>query len=875
MRHDHEPSRRTIADEGAADAALWSAPESPESLRFAGDCFTALSAAGATHLLPLAALCHGRAAEIISSQFENAPSQFEDVTMRTAAAAQAARMSAKRLAAERKPTSSTAAASSPRRAEATGDASVCAPASPSGGSSPVPLTAETIARLKALFESGNQHAAQGRHAEAEQAFREVVQAAPSISVAHFNLANACFAQSKFGDAADAYFDCLQNAGIAADDWQMSANAWNNLGNLFVQTAAPRQARDAFAAAVACDPELASAWWNLGRLAADDGAAGVARLCFSQAIRLSPPRRIEPRLSLARLLLDAGRTEAALAMYDEIVAAAPDAAPALTGRAAASLAAGRVTDAVHDCLKAIQATPDDAEAFSLLARANRARGQLTEAQFCDLKSLELAPRSAGVRSHFLELRQFDPAATLDEFLDLTTHWNEVHGSVDTPRAVAAAPAGSSNSQHRPQEDRPAAPESTTGDGGEVPKRKLRLAYLGPDLDRRRTSDWLAAILPHHDRERFELWGYGLAPAGNAIETLIRPQFDRWRSVRAWSDSRLEQQLREDEIDILIDVVGHNEGNRLPVVARRPAPVVGRWLGFPGTTGVKDLDFLIADEELITRYDESRFAEPVRRVTGSQFILPTWADAILARGSVFERGANLERGTTPGEVVPGGVVASGGEAASPAGGPTLPAAAFRSAVVAARSTERSLTLACFSPLAHTTPPCAKLWARVLAAVPDARLWLSTPEFADGPLKTGFEQLLVGQGISSDRLRLSHDELTADDEAAWQAVDLLLDPVPYGDAWSAAAAIVRGIPVVTMTGERFATRKTASLLKAAGLTEWIAESIEEYYERAVEWCEDERRRRRLRAELPGRIASSKLIDRARLAREIEAILLDRWPR
>ncbi|HND52081.1 MAG TPA: tetratricopeptide repeat protein, partial [Pirellulaceae bacterium] len=810
MRHDHEPSRRTIADEAAADAALWSAPDSPESLQFAGDCFTALSAAGAAHLLPLAALCRSRAAEIISSKLENAPSRLEDLTTRTAAAAQAARQTAKRLAAERIPTSSTLSAASHRPEEASGDSSVRAPAAPKGGSSPVALSDEMIARLKALFEAGNQHAAQGRHADAEQAFREVVRAVPSISVAHFNLANACFAQSKFGEAADAYFGCLQNAGITADDWQLSANAWNNLGNLFVQTAAPRQARDAFSAAVACDPELASAWWNLGRLAADDGAAGIARLCFSQAIRLSPARRLEPRLSLARLLLDAGRTEAALAMYDEIVAAAPDAAAALTGRAAASLAAGRVTDAVYDCLKVIQATPDDAEAFSLLARANRARGQLTEAQFCDLKSLELAPRSAGVRSHFLELRQFDPAATLDEFLDLTTHWNEVHGSVDTARAAATAPAGSSNPQHRSEVERSAAIESTTGEEGKVPKRKLRLAYLGPDLDRRRTSDWLAAILPHHDRERFELWGYGLTPAGSATETLIRPLFDRWRSARAWSDSRLEQQVREDEIDILIDVVGHNEGNRLPVVARRPAPVVGRWLGFPGTTGVKDLDFLIADGELITRYDESRFAEPVRRVTGSQFILPTWADGILARGATLERGANLERGTTTGDVVLGGAETSRGEAASPAGGHTLPAAAFLSAVAAARSTEQSLTLACFSPLAHITPPCVKLWARVLAAVPDARLWLSTPEFADGPLKTGFEQLLVGQGISSDRLRLSPDELAADDEPAWQAVDLLLDPVPYGDAWSAAAAIVRGIPVVTMIGERFATRKTASLLK-----------------------------------------------------------------
>ncbi|HND56218.1 MAG TPA: hypothetical protein PLV92_27565, partial [Pirellulaceae bacterium] len=370
--------------------------------------------------------------------------------------------------------------------------------------------------------------------------------------------------------------------------------------------------------------------------------------------------------------------------------------------------------------------------------------------------------------------------------------------------------------------------------EASPRKLRLAYLGPDLDRRRTADWLAAILPHHDRERFEVWGYGLAPAGNATESLLRPLFDRWRSVGLWSDLRLEQQLIADEIDILIDVVGHGTGNRLPLVARRPVPVVGRWLGFPGTTGVKGLDFFIADGELVSKYDETRFVEPVRRVAGSQFILPGWADAILARA------------TTAGGGMPNAATSS---AAAPP---------------AARRAERTLTLACFSPLVHITGPCLKLWARVLAAVPGARLWLATPELADSHLRHGFEQLLVGQGIPTDRFELSSDDVAADDETRWQSVDLLLDPVPYGDSWSAAAAIVRGIPVVTLCGERFATRNTASLLKAAGLTEWVAESMEEYLERAIEWCENERRRLRLRAELPSRLASSQLVDRARLARD-----------
>ncbi|HND55364.1 MAG TPA: tetratricopeptide repeat protein, partial [Pirellulaceae bacterium] len=419
MRHDFEQMRRSDGGQAAADAALWNNPDAADALQFAGECFASQPATAPALLHPLAALCFRRAAE-------SDRSRVADVLPRIEAVQAAARHAAKRLAEQG--VTPPEAESSNRSSRAS--AEIRAPGANSSatrGSAAASreLTPESIARLQALFESGNQQAALGRHAEAEQAFRQVVEAAPAIAVAHFNLANACFAQGKFGDAAEAYFHCLGNTDVAPDDWQLAANAWNNLGNLRTQQASPRQAWDAFSSAVACDPTLASAWWNLGRLAADDGAAGIARLCFTESIRLSPPRRIEPRLSLAKLLLDAGRADAALAAYDEILAAAPNAAPALKGRAFALLKAGRVTEAVHDCLQVIQATPDDADAFSLLARANRARGQLTEAQFCDLKSLELAPRSPGVRSHFLDLRQFDPAATLDEFLDLTTHWNDVH------------------------------------------------------------------------------------------------------------------------------------------------------------------------------------------------------------------------------------------------------------------------------------------------------------------------------------------------------------------------------------------------------------------------------------------------------------------
>ena len=298
--------------------------------------------------------------------------------------------------------------------------------------------------------------------------------------------------------------------------------------------------------------------------------------------------------------------------------------------------------------------------------------------------------------------------------------------------------------------------------------------------------------------------------------------------ALSDDALAEQIRADGIDILIDLAGHTEGNRLMVFARKPAPVQVTWMGYVTTTGLAAMDWRITHADADPPQAESHYSERLWRLAGTM-----WCYQPLPEMPAVSPPPSLRKGY--------------------------------------------VTFGSFNRYAKTNPLVLDAWAQILARVPDSRLVLCIPE---GSVRTHLSQFLGERGIDPGRIdcftKIEHEQFWA----LHAEVDIALDPFPFGGGTTTCETLWMGVPLITCTGKtggdfepRFASRMSAAFLRNIGLDELITETVAGYIDRAVGLANDPPRRERLRMELRPRMAAAPLTNPARFAREMEAAYKSFW--
>ena len=339
-------------------------------------------------------------------------------------------------------------------------------------------------------------------------------------------------------------------------------------------------------------------------------------------------------------------------------------------------------------------------------------------------------------------------------------------------------------------------------------------------------FLEPVLQRHDRSRFEVFCYHSGAGEDDLSTRLRSHAEHWRAVARLSPDELERALRTDCLDLLVELSGHTDGNRLAVVARRVAPVQVTYLGYPNTTGLSAVDYRITDAH----------ADP-----------PGESDALHT-----ERLVRLPETflcyTPPFEGEP---------AAQP------PA-----------RTRGRLTFGSFNNLAKLSAANIALWARVLDAVPDATLMIKTGGLQDPGLRRVVLERFRAVGIDAARLELAAptDSIEAH-MRSYDRVDIALDSYPYHGTTTTLDALWMGVPVVTLCGDRHAARVSASILHTLGLDELVAATAQDYVRIAQRLALDVDRLETLRRTLRGRLHASPLMDGVRFTRQLEATYLQMW--
>jgi predicted O-linked N-acetylglucosamine transferase (SPINDLY family) len=548
------------------------------------------------------------------------------------------------------------------------------------------------------------------------------------------------------------------------------------------------------------PDSAEAHYNVGMTLRDLGDREAALEPLRRAVELRPDY-FEGVLGLGRLALDLYHLDQAVEFLREAERLRPKSVAALNGLASALLENGAASEAVAACRRALAHEPDHAESHLVLANALLQARRLDDA--CEHYRVALERVDAG-NAH----------VAFHNLLFSLNYSQRVGGE-----ALA--------DEHRRLGERfaPPPPGPVAFDLVREPERRLRVGYVSSDFRSHAVALFFEPILANHDRDRFEIacyhtWG----GRGDGVTELLRGAADRWVPCAPLSDHDLARRIREDRIDVLVDLAGNTGGNRLFTFARRAAPVQITMLGYPTTTGIAAIDYRVTDRHVDPPGWEPRSSERLLRMPASYYCYrPRHAPAIAAEPPS-------------------------------ARGPT--------------------TFGSFNNIAKASDAALDLWAAVLRRAPEARLVLKHKGYGDAGTRAEVVTSFAERGVDAARLELVSWVPSGEAHLDWyNRIDVALDSFPYGGGTTTCEAIWMGVPVVTLAGDTHASRMGCSILSAAGAPELVARTPEEYVSLATALAADPARLRGYRAGLRDQVARSALRDEVRYTRALEDHYRGAW--
>jgi protein O-GlcNAc transferase len=663
----------------------------------------------------------------------------------------------------------------------------------------------------------------GRPAEAEAACRRVLAAAPGHLDALNLLAVAQQARGRLDDAVATYRGLI---GLAPD----YAEAYANLGLALRQQGRADEAIAVYRQAIARKPDHAETHCSLGNALLGQGQRDDAVAAYRQAVAIRPGYA-EAHAHLGGALHEQGRLDEAVAACRRAIALRPDLAEAHNNLGNALRAQGKLREAAAAYRRAVAIWPDYVVAHANLGNVLRDEGRLTEAVAAYRQAIAIRPDFALAHCNLGNALQDqglldDAMAAFRRALAIDPRYAAAHSNLLMCMHYAESVSSADLHAEALAFGRHLVRESLPHDNGRDAERRLRIGYVSADFRNHPVGYFLARALAARDRATADVCCYADQLADDAMTARLRDHADQWRNIFGLSDADAAALIRRDAIDILVDLAGHTANNRLPMFALRPAPVQATWLGYFDTTGLPAMDGILADRFVAPVAEEDRFTETVWR-------LP----------DIYLCYAPHEIDVAP---APPPVLANG-----------------------------FVTFGCFNNHAKITAGTLRVWAAVLRAVDGARLFLKNRSLADPAVADALVAAFAAHGIARDRLILEGHSPLADLLAAYNRVDIALDPFPFGGGTTTAEALWMGVPVISLRGDRWVGRMSEGMLATIGLADLVAENADDYVGKATRLAGDLRHLVTLHEGLRRMVLASPFCDGERFARALDATYRDMWRR
>jgi predicted O-linked N-acetylglucosamine transferase (SPINDLY family) len=648
------------------------------------------------------------------------------------------------------------------------------------------------------FNLGNALLRLGNFEPSAAAFGRAVALNQQFAEAFSNQGNALFRLGRLEEAAAA---CRQAIALQPN----YADAHNNLGNVLLQLGRLEEAVSAFQKVLSLHPQFAPGYVNLANALCGLARFDEAIAAYRHALTLRP-NWPEVLHNLSNALRSIGDLPAAAAAAREALKQRPDDPLALKSLAQTLYAQGEMDQAEETLRHLLTGQPRDAEAHNNLANLLRSMGRIGEAISSYDQACANEPSNATFASNRLFALQFDPDCESAALLVEHRKWDERF----------AAPLQSRWPSH---------PNERTSD------RRLRIGYVSPDFRVHCQSLFTEALLSHHDHEKFEIFCFSSTSRPDAVTARLRGHADHWRHTAAMNDEALADLIRADRIDILVDLTMHMAHSRPLLFARKPAPMQIAWLAYPGTTGLRAMDYRLTDPYLDPLgTGETSYSEQSIRLPDTFWCYDPW-------GIEEDRSPAAQPLPDPGE---------------------LPA--LQNGFV---------TFGCLNDFSKINRGVLELWSRVLRQSERSRLRLLAPE---GSVRQWVLEQLARLGIT-DRVDFVKRQPRRAYLREFQQIDLCLDTLPYNGHTTSLDSFWMGVPVITRVGNTVVGRAGLSQLSNLDLSELAAHNDEQFVSIASEWAGDLAKLAELRSSLRGRMERSPLMDAAKFARNIENTFQDIW--
>jgi protein O-GlcNAc transferase len=665
-------------------------------------------------------------------------------------------------------------------------------------------------------------AEQDRIAEAIVPMQKVVQLEPKDAEAHRNLATALKELGRI-EAAETHFrksialnpqDPLSYTSLAkilnekhnfteaekncrkAITFQYDiAEAHDQLGIALLGQKKLIDAETSFRTAILLNPDMADAHNNLGVTLNEQIRYSEAESSYIQALKLNPVFT-NAFMNIAKNFSDQEKYTQAEIAYRKALEIDPTHTLSLTGLGLALHLQRKEEDARAILEQALALDAELPEALNTLGNVHKELGNTQIALDYYRKAIDIKPEFTFIYSNLLLIAGYHaklpPEQLLQEAKQFGTY---VSAQVKTPYKNWLCKL--------PNE-----------------KTKLRIGFVSGDLKRHAVAFFLEGLLRHFDKSKIELIAYTTQPKEDEVTALIKPHFLKWQPIYGRSDNDAAEIIYQDAPHILFDLSGHTAYNRLPMFAHKPAPIQVTWAGYPATTGMSEMDYILADPYLVPVGEEHPFVEQVWRLPEvAGCFAPLVEDVPIATLPALQNGY--------------------------------------------------ITFGCFNNLVKMSDDVVAVWSQILHAIPNSKLYLQTRQLSEQSAVQQTYKRYAAHGITQERLILEGATPRIDYFKSYNKIDIALDPFPCPGGTTTADTLWMSVPVLTMKGRDFWSRLGESLAHNVGLSNWIAEDTEDYIRKAAAFSEDTNYLVKLRSELRDNVMASPLFDAERFTKHFEAAM------
>lgn len=577
------------------------------------------------------------------------------------------------------------------------------------------------------------------------------------------------------------------------------SGWKALGTILVKAGQHSESLDALSHAQELAPNDHEIYDLLATAEAGLGNPEKAIGLLNQALEINP-RFAQGHFSLAKVLNNRAQHMLAIEHINQAIELAPNRNDIFSYKGNILIGLHCYDEAIAVFDELIKRQPKNYSHWNNAANLRRDTGRLEEADKYYRKAIELTS-SAVPFSNRLTALHYQPSYSREAILEVCKEWDARFA----PSQVAPRPS----------------PIDRT------PQRRIRIGMVSDGFRQHPVGRMIVTVLENLKDSGLETYAYSTNDAADPLTIRIRHAVDKWLPIQHLSDENFSQKIRDDEIDILIDLCGHNSGNRMQVMAQEPAPLIVKWVGgLINTTGLKAIDYLISDNIETPPGVDNFYTEKLIRLPNDYicYAMPNKTPEVQA----------------------------------------LPALK-----------NDYITFGCFNNPTKTNDVLLAEWAKLMHCLPASRLFLKGHQYNSPELCDRIRDTLASHGVSNERLTIEGPSRHFELLEAYNRVDIALDPWPYSGGLTTCEAMLMGVPVVTMPGPTFAGRHSATHLTNAGMPELVTNSWDEYRQRIIGLASDLQSLSTIRTHLRDILLQSPVCDGPNFAKHFTAAMRAIWQR